>query len=113
MMVALPVDKLNKLIKELKHWHKGRKSFNILQAAALMGVLQHATTVCVWAKYLYMALQHSIAIALTKNNKELRNKSPKFRALVKDIKKKSALRGRHQKGQVCPRRSCKNGMALP
>ena len=87
MIVALPVEKLNKLIKELKHWHKGRKSFNILQAAALMGVLQHVVTVCVWAKYLYMALQHSIAIALTKNNKELRNKSPKFRTLVKEIKK--------------------------
>ena len=97
MTVSLPPDKVAKLIRELKHWHSGRRSFNVLQAARLVGLLQHAAQVCVWARFLLVALQHSIQIALHYNEKELR-KTEAFQELIKDIDRSSLSEEDLQKG---------------
>ena len=37
MVVEMPEIKINNMLKELNHWHKGRKSFTIRQVATLVG----------------------------------------------------------------------------
>eukprot|EP00957_Ditylum_brightwellii_P061696 4681581-Ditylum_brightwellii.AAC.1 len=54
--------------KELLHWHKKRKSFNIRQVATLTGEIQHICSITTWGKYMYINIQHSVAVALAGNS---------------------------------------------
>eukprot|EP00957_Ditylum_brightwellii_P103200 7865418-Ditylum_brightwellii.AAC.1 len=48
MVVGIMLMKLAAITKELKHWHKKRKSFNIRQVATLTGEVQHICSVTTW-----------------------------------------------------------------
>ena len=49
MSIALPTDKLLRLVSTLKStWHTARKSFTLLEDVTLLGHLEHACTVCPW-----------------------------------------------------------------
>ena len=67
MLVELPESKREKILQQLQHWHNGRKSFTLLQAAQLIGALEHAATVAPWLRYCYDSLRHSLLQALRHN----------------------------------------------
>ena len=79
MIIEIPQAKREKIITLLSHWHAGRKSFTVLQAAQLLGTLEHITTVAPWLRYLFDCLRHSLIMALRFNtalvykNKRLRD----------------------------------------
>ena len=91
MVVGMPAVKLDKLKTELQHWHKKRKSFTIFQVATLTGNLQHICSVTPWGKYLYMSIQHSVAVALSGNSIELKKPSRKYMKLVNEITKEKVF----------------------
>eukprot|EP00957_Ditylum_brightwellii_P088481 6738750-Ditylum_brightwellii.AAC.1 len=48
IVVGMMPSKLAAMEKELLHWHKKRKSFNIRQVATLTGEIQHICFVTTW-----------------------------------------------------------------
>ena len=48
MTVELPDGKRDLITEKLSHWHKKRKAFTVLDAAQLVGQLEHAATVAPW-----------------------------------------------------------------
>ena len=82
MIVYLPDSRVAKMIVAISHFHKGRRSFQALEAAALLGALQNMAQCAQWAKFLFFTLQHSVTVALSKNKKELIKSSRKFAKLT-------------------------------
>ena len=83
MRVSMTPEMTAKLLKELDHWHGQRKSFTVRQGARLLGLLEHAATYVVWAKYLFYGLRNSIIVAV-RTNRQLVFKNAKFRDVVRD-----------------------------
>ena len=83
MMVCMSDDMKQKLMIELDHWHSQRKSFTVRQGARLLGLLEHAATYVVWAKYLFYALRNSIIVAV-RSNRQLIFKNARFRDIIRD-----------------------------
>lgn len=71
MIVELPETKRAKILEKIAHWHSGRKSFTVLQAAQLLGILEHAATIAPWLKYMFDCLRHSLLQALRKKHKQI------------------------------------------
>ena len=67
IIVELPDNNRKKIDTMLSHWYAGRKSFTVLQAAQLLGTLEHAATVAPWLRYQYDSLRHSLLAALRVN----------------------------------------------
>jgi len=86
MVVGMMPNKLAALEKELLHWHRKRKSFNIRQVATLTGEIQHICSVTTWGKYMYMDIQHSVAVALAGNSISLKATSARYKKLEQCIK---------------------------
>ena len=73
----------------LDHWHEGRKIFTVLQAAQLLGTLEHAATVAPWLRYLFDSLRHSLLQALRKNT-EVIYKNMKLKDFLNDMSYKGS-----------------------
>ena len=73
MSVYMTNERITHMAAELDHWHSRRKSFTIRQGAHLLGLLEHAATYVVWAKFLFYGLRHSMLIALRHNSKKIHN----------------------------------------
>ena len=54
MTVQMTSEMTKKLLKEIEHWHDHRCYFTIRKGARLLGLLEHAATYVVWAKFLFM-----------------------------------------------------------
>jgi hypothetical protein len=67
LSVRFPVKKRQRLRDTVKQWHDERKSFNALEIARLIGVLYHATTVCWWARFIFIDLQTEVKSILRTN----------------------------------------------
>ena len=67
MIVEFPEDKRAKIAEKLCHWHSKRGSFTVLDAAQLVGQLEHAATVAPWLRFLMTSLRHSILNDLRAN----------------------------------------------
>ena len=83
MTVHMSSKMFDKLLQDINNWHSHQKSFTILQAAKLLGIIEHAASYVIWAKFLYYGLRHSILIALRKNCTAILGDS-RFRDLVHD-----------------------------
>mmetsp|Transcript_29742 Transcript_29742/g.86679 ORF Transcript_29742/g.86679 Transcript_29742/m.86679 type:complete len:873 (-) Transcript_29742:2591-5209(-) len=81
MVIRITEEARKKIIKELKHWHKSRRSFTAIEAAKLVGNLQHLATVSQWARFLFSSLTHSVIYAIRRNKASLEVSSTKFQAL--------------------------------
>eukprot|EP00957_Ditylum_brightwellii_P185881 14151792-Ditylum_brightwellii.AAC.1 len=88
MVVGMMLMKLTAMTKELQHWHKKRKSFNIRQVATLTDKIQHICLVTMRGKYIYFDIQHFIAVALDGNSVSLKSVSIRYKNLVQCIKSK-------------------------
>eukprot|EP00957_Ditylum_brightwellii_P211238 15365939-Ditylum_brightwellii.AAC.1 len=88
MVVGMMLRKLTAMTTELQHWHKKRKSFNIRQVATLTGEIQHICLVITWGKYIYLGIQHSVAVALAGNSVSLKSVSIIYKKLEQCIKSK-------------------------
>lgn len=67
MTVELPEEKRAKIVEQLDHWHEKRKSFTVLQAAQLLGIIEHTAMVTPWIRYMLNSLRHSLLRALREN----------------------------------------------
>ena len=67
MTVQMTVEMTSKLLKEIVHWHGHRRSFTIRQGARLLGLLEHAASYVIWAKFLFYGLRHAMLLAIRKN----------------------------------------------
>ena len=56
---------------QLDHWHSKRKYFTLKQGAHLLGLLEHASTYVVWAKFLFYVLRHSMLVVIRKKTKKI------------------------------------------
>ena len=83
MTVYMTDERVTLMAIELDHWHSRRKSFTIRQGAQLLGLLEHAATYVVWAKFLFYGLRHSMLIALRHNSKKIHN-DLQFKDIVLD-----------------------------
>eukprot|EP00957_Ditylum_brightwellii_P154132 11729881-Ditylum_brightwellii.AAC.1 len=72
--------------RELQHWHKMRKSFYIRQVATLTGEIQNICSVTTWGTYIYMDIQHSVAVSLAGNSISLKATSTRYKKLEQCIK---------------------------
>ena len=86
--VSIPDEKRNETLRVLQStWHKKRKSFTLREGASLLGVVQFLSLSCSFGRYLYIALQHSIYVAL-KFNTQYVFTSPKFERFTNFINSK-------------------------
>eukprot|EP00957_Ditylum_brightwellii_P154440 11752932-Ditylum_brightwellii.AAC.1 len=85
MVVGMMPNKLAAIEKELFHWHKKKKSFNIRQVATLTGEIEHICSVTTWGKYMYMGIQHSVAVALARNSISLKATLVRYKKLEQCI----------------------------
>eukprot|EP00957_Ditylum_brightwellii_P102131 7785745-Ditylum_brightwellii.AAC.1 len=76
------------MTKELQHWHKKRKSFNIKHVATLTGETQLICSVTKWGKYIYLDIQHSDAVALAGNSVSQQSVSIRYKKLEQCIQSK-------------------------
>eukprot|EP00957_Ditylum_brightwellii_P003018 230892-Ditylum_brightwellii.AAC.1 len=76
------------MTKELQHWHKKRKSFNIRQVAILTGEIQHIRSVTAWGKYIYLDIQQSVDVAIAGNSVFLKSVSIRYKKLKQCIQSK-------------------------
>ena len=83
MTVSMTEERIIHMTAELDHWHSRRKSFTIRQGAQLLGLLEHAATYVVWAKFLFYGLRHSMLIAIRLNTKKIHN-DLQFKDIVLD-----------------------------
>ena len=81
MTVRMTEEMTKKLVRELDHWHGQRKSFTVRQGARLLGLLEHAATYVIWAKYLFYGLRNSIIVAVC-TNRQLVFKNARFRDII-------------------------------
>ena len=81
MVIRITEEARQKMIKELKHWHKNRRSFTATEAAKLVGNLQYLATVSQWARFLFSSLSHSVVYAIRRNKASLSISSKKFQEL--------------------------------
>ena len=78
MSISLSEKKRLSMLNELSHWHKKRKSFNLLQGVILCGTLEFWATTSSWIRFIYLQLRSSINQCLvncskiTKNKKEIK-----------------------------------------
>eukprot|EP00957_Ditylum_brightwellii_P139276 10614676-Ditylum_brightwellii.AAC.1 len=86
MVVGMMLIKLAVMEKELQHWHKKRKSFNIRQVVTLTGEIQNICSVTTWVKYIYMDIQHSVAMTLAGNSISLKATAVRYKKLEQCIK---------------------------
>ena len=82
MAVALPQDKIDRLLSLLKQWGPRRRRFNARQAAELLGLLQHACIACPWGKYLFLDLRWDLDQLLWRNRQHFRRNRLAFAAAV-------------------------------
>ena len=64
MQVFLPLAKVEALLVQLYLFCARRMTFLPLEAAALFGVLVHASTVCPWARHVTIALRRDLCATL-------------------------------------------------
>eukprot|EP00957_Ditylum_brightwellii_P142605 10865548-Ditylum_brightwellii.AAC.1 len=86
MVFGMMFSKLAAMEIELHHWHKKRKSFYIRQVATLIGEMQSICSVTTWGKYIYMDIQHSVAVARAGNSISLKATSIRYKKLEQCIK---------------------------
>ena len=86
MTISLTDEQKDKMLKELKNWHSKRQSFTAIQAARLVGQLQHMASVTQWAKFLFTGLSHSVIVALTQNKEMLKKNSTSFLAFAEELR---------------------------
>eukprot|EP00957_Ditylum_brightwellii_P085712 6521198-Ditylum_brightwellii.AAC.1 len=87
MVVVMMLVKLAAMEKELQHWREKRKSFNIRQVATLIGEIQNICSITTWGKFIYMDIQHSVAMALAGNSISLKAISTRYKKLQQCINK--------------------------
>ena len=64
-MVTITAEKVHRLQQELtKHWHKGRKTFTIMEGVKLLGLFENWAETSVWVRFMYHALRISVNNAL-------------------------------------------------
>ena len=56
---------------ELQHWHTGRRSFTVGQAAKLLGNLEYAATVAPWIRFTAISIRDGLLEALRKNRAQV------------------------------------------
>jgi hypothetical protein len=71
MSVSFPVGKRQRLRDTVGQWHDTRKSFTALEIARLIGVLYHATTVCWWARFIFIDFQTEVKLILRANTQRI------------------------------------------
>ena len=81
MIICITDQARKKMIRELKHWHKSRRSFSATEAARLVGNLQNLATVTQWGRFLFASLTHSVIYAIRRNKSSLKLSSEKFKDL--------------------------------
>eukprot|EP00957_Ditylum_brightwellii_P156344 11900459-Ditylum_brightwellii.AAC.1 len=86
IVVDMMLSKLAAMEKELLYCHKKRKSFNIRQVATLTGGIQHICSVTTRGKYMYMDIQHYVAVALAGNSISLKATSVRYEKFDQFIK---------------------------
>ena len=62
------------MLDELSHWHKKRKSFNLLQGVILCGSLEFWAVTSSWVRFVYLQLRSSVNQCLTNCSKIIKNK---------------------------------------
>ena len=61
MTVSLPPAKIERITALLnKTWHASRKRFTILEGVQLLGVLEHASMVNLWSRYLVVGIRSTV-----------------------------------------------------
>eukprot|EP00957_Ditylum_brightwellii_P071134 5407058-Ditylum_brightwellii.AAC.1 len=73
---------------ELQHWHKKRKPFNFRQVGTLTGEIKNICSVTTWGKYIYLDIQHSVAVALDGISVSLKSFPSRYKKLEQCIKSK-------------------------
>ena len=63
MTIGLSNLKRLSMIDELKHWHKGRRSFTLLQGVTLCGILEFWSSTSCWGRFLFLALRAAVTTA--------------------------------------------------
>jgi hypothetical protein len=82
MTVTIPDDKREAMLKLLRtEWGPHRRSFNLLEAARLLGMLVSLCRVCPWGIFLFVNLHQAIYEMLSKNAQRLLL-TPEFRELI-------------------------------
>eukprot|EP00957_Ditylum_brightwellii_P024673 1864344-Ditylum_brightwellii.AAC.1 len=74
------------MTSELQHWHKKRKSFNTRQVGTLTDQIQDICAITPWGKYIYLDIQHSVAVCLAGNSITLKANSKRFQKFKACIK---------------------------
>lgn len=77
LTVSLPDEKRELLLALLEQWGPRRRAFTARQAAELLGLLQHACTVCPWGKYLFLDLRWDLDRLLWQNRLRFRARRAK------------------------------------
>ena len=65
MTLSLTEIKRLAMLDELSHWHKKRKSFNLLQGVTLCGSLEFWANISPWARFLYLNLRSAVNKCIT------------------------------------------------
>ena len=74
MSVSLTDKIRNSMLDELSHWHKKRKSFNLLQGVILCGSLEFWANTSSWVRFIYLQLRSSVNQCLTNCSNITKNK---------------------------------------
>eukprot|EP00957_Ditylum_brightwellii_P095514 7275597-Ditylum_brightwellii.AAC.1 len=93
MAVGMMLVKLAEMTAEFHHWHKRKKSFNIRQVGTLTGEIQHICSVTTQGKYIYLSIEHSVAVTLAGNSVSLKSVSSRDKKLEQCIKSKKISSG--------------------
>ena len=73
MMIEVTKDKRKKMLEELSHWHKGRKSFIIMQSVKILSTLEYWVDTTPWVCFMLFALRESVNRALRTSKKLIHN----------------------------------------
>ena len=91
MSLGLTEKKRIAMLDELSHWHKKRKSFNLLQGVVLCGSLEFWTNTSLWVRFIYLQLRSSVNQCLTNCSKITKNKND-IKKLITEVANTKGLK---------------------
>ena len=84
MLVSLSSERRHKILKEVKHWHSGRKSFTIIEAVQLLGVVENWAEISPWVRFILSALRLAVTKAL-RSSREIVCKRKEVLNLAREV----------------------------
>ena len=91
MSLGLTEKKRIAMLDELSHWHKKRKSFNLLQGVVLCGSLEFWANTSLWVRFIYLQLRSSVNQCLSNSSKITKNKSD-IKKLITEVANTKGLK---------------------